>query len=41
MTAMGPPTAGTVTMTRTAPREIIEEFLVSPDGMRTVVKFGK
>jgi hypothetical protein len=41
MTAMGPSTAGTATMSHTAPREIIEEFLASPDSLRTVVKFGK
>ena len=41
MTAMGPSTAGTVTMARSAPREIIEEYLVSPDSLRTVVDFGK
>ena len=38
---LGPSTAATVPLAYGAPREIIEEFLVSPDSLRTVVKFGK
>ena len=41
MTVMGPSTAGTVTAAHGPQREIIEEFLVSPDSLRTVFKFGK
>jgi hypothetical protein len=38
---LGPSTTGTVPLTQTAPREIIEELPVSPDGLRTSVKFNK
>jgi hypothetical protein len=41
MAVMGPSTAGTVTTAHRPQREIIEEFLLSPDSLRTVVKFGK
>jgi hypothetical protein len=38
---LGPSTTGTVPLTQAAPREIIEELPVSPDGLRTSVKFNK
>jgi hypothetical protein len=38
---LGPSTAGTAPLAHGASREIIEEFLVGPDSLRTVVKFGK
>ena len=34
-------TAATVPLAYGAPREIIEEFVVSPDSLRMLVKFGK
>jgi hypothetical protein len=38
---MGLSTADTVPVAHSAPREIIEEFLVSPDSLRMLVKFDK
>jgi hypothetical protein len=38
---LGSSTAGTIPVTQGAPREIIEEYLVSPDNSRMLVKFGK
>jgi hypothetical protein len=38
---LGPSTTATVPLAHRAPREIIEEFLVSPDSLRMLVKFDK
>ena len=38
---LGLSTADTVPPAQAAPREIIEEFLVSPDSLRMLVKFNK
>src|SRR5215467_3355158 len=38
---LGPSTGDTVPVSHGAPREIIEEFLLSPDGSRMLVKFDK
>ena len=38
---LGLSTTDTVPLARRAPREIIEEFLVGPDGLRMLVKFDK
>lgn len=38
---LGLSAADTVPLAHRAPREIIEEYLVSPDRLRTLVKFGK
>jgi len=41
MAVMGPSTADKAPLAHRAQREIIEEYLVSPDSLRTVVKFGE
>jgi len=38
---LGLSTTDTVPLAHRAPREIIEEFLVGPDGLRMLVKFDK
>ena len=38
---LGPSAADTVPPAQTAPREVIDEFLVSPDSLRMLVKFDK
>ena len=38
---LGLSTTDTVPPAQTAPREIIEEFLVSPDSLRMLIKFDK
>lgn len=38
---LGLSTADTIPVAHSAPREIIEEFLVSPDSLRMLVKFNK
>jgi len=38
---LGPSTGDTVPVSHGAPREIIEEFLLSPDSSRMLVKFDK
>ena len=38
---LGPSTTDTAPLTQRAPREIIKEFLVSPDSLRMLIQFDK